>query len=218
MPSDRSADAPVDLRSDTVTKPTPEMRRAIAAAEVGDAVLGDDPTVLELERYAAKLLGKEAALYFPSGIMANQTALLVLGQPGTEAVIDAGGHILNYEEGGAAAWGGLTLRAVQTPDGLLRPEHVAAAIHHSPYLPVTSVVCLENTHNFAGGRVLRLAQLGAVAEAARERGAKVHLDGARLPNAAAASGVPMADYAAPWASAFARRWSSSSRSKWFRSA
>lgn len=192
-----SPETVVDLRSDTVTRPTPEMRRAIAEAEVGDAVLGDDPTAAELERYAAELLGKERALFFPSGIMANQAALLVLCEPGTEVVIDAGGHILNYEEGAAPAWAGVQLRAVVTADGLLRPEQVAEAIRPStPYLPRTSAVCLENTHNGAGGRVMRLSQLQAVAEVTRERGVRVHLDGARLPNAAVASGVPMADYAA----------------------
>ena len=196
MPS-AAPESIIDLRSDTVTRPTPEMRRAIAEAEVGDAVLGDDPTVAELERYGAELLGKERALFFPSGIMANTTALLVLGRPGTEAVIDAGGHILNYEEGAAAAWGGVQLHAVQTQDGLLRPEHLAEAIRPpSPYLPQTSVVCLENTHNGAGGRILRLSHLQALAEFARERGVKVHLDGARLPNASAATGLPMAAYAA----------------------
>lgn len=194
---DRSATV-VDLRSDTVTRPTPAMRRAIAEAEVGDAVLGDDPTVAALERYAAELLGKEAALFFPSGIMANTAAVLVLGRPGTEAVIEAGGHILNYEEGAAAAWGGIQLRAVPTGDGLLRPEHVAEYVRPgTPYLPLTSLVCLENTHNGAGGRVMPLAQLTAVAQAARERGVAVHLDGARLANASAATGVPMAEFAAP---------------------
>lgn len=174
------------------------MRRAIAEAAVGDAVLGDDPTVAELERFAAELLGKEAALFFPSGIMANTAALLVLGRPGTEAVIEAGGHILNYEDGAAAAWGGIQLRAVQTADGLLRPEEVAEAIRPpSPYLPQTSLVCLENTHNGAGGRVMPLAQLQAVVAVAREREVAVHLDGARLANAFVASGVPMAEYAAP---------------------
>lgn len=187
----------VDLRSDTVTKPTPAMRRAIAEAEVGDAVLGDDPTAAELERYGAELLGKEAALFFPSGIMANQTALLVLAAPGTEAVIDDGGHILNWEEAAASAWGGIQLRAVRTPDGLLTPEVVAEAIRPpSLYVPQTAVVCLENTHNAAGGRVMPLEQVRAVAAVARERGVAVHLDGARLANASAATGVPMADFAA----------------------
>ena len=189
--------AVVDLRSDTVTRPSPEMRRAIAEAEVGDAVLGDDPTAAELERYGAELLGKEAALFFPSGIMANQTALIAVAAPGTEAVIDAGGHILNWEEAAASAWGGIQLRSVVTPDGLLTPDAVAEAIRPpSPYVPRTSVVCLENTHNSAGGKVLPLEQMRAVAEVARERGVAVHLDGARLPNASVASGVPMADFAA----------------------
>jgi threonine aldolase len=188
----------VDLRSDTVTRPTSEMRRAIAEAVVGDAVLGDDPTVAELERYAAELLGKEAALFFPSGIMANTAALLVTARPGTEAVIEAGGHILNYEEGAAAAWGGIQLRAVPTADGLLRPEHLAEYIRPpSQYLSQTSLVCLENTHNGAGGRVMPWSQLQAVAQAARERGVAVHLDGARLANASVATGVSVADFAAP---------------------
>jgi threonine aldolase len=173
------------------------MRAAIASAEVGDAVLGDDPTAAELERYAAELLGKERALFFPSGIMANSTALLVLGAPGTEAVIDAGGHIANWEESAAAAWGGMLMRTVPTPDGILTPALAEAAIRPvSPYLTRTSVLCLENTHNAAGGKVASLEQLRAVSEVARERGVKVHLDGARLANAAVASGTSMAEFAA----------------------
>ncbi len=188
----------VDLRSDTVTRPSPEMRRVIAEAEVGDAVLGDDPTVAELERLGAELLGKERALFFPSGIMANQTAIIAQAEPGTEAVIDAGGHILNWEEGAAAAWAGVQLRAVVTADGMLSAEQVEEAIRPpSRYLPRTALVCMENTHNEAGGRVLPLAQLRAVADVARERGALVHLDGARLPNAAAALGASLAELAAP---------------------
>jgi len=186
-----------DLRSDTVTRPSPEMRRAIAEAEVGDAVLGDDPTVNALEAYAAELLGKEAALFFPSGVMANTTAMLCLAEPGTEAVIDSTGHMLNWEECATAQLGGVQFRAVFTHDGLLRPDDVAGAVRApSPHQPRTSVVCVENTHNTAGGRILRLVQLQAVEQVARERGARVHLDGARLPNAAVASGLPMSAYAA----------------------
>lgn len=192
-----SASAAVDFRSDTVTRPSAAMRRAMADAEVGDAVLGDDPTAEALEALAADLLGKERALFFPSGIMANQTALLLLGAPGTEAIIDAGGHILNYEEGAAAAWGGLQLHAVPTDRGLLGPEQVAAAIRpRSLHVIRTSLVCLENTHNSAGGRVLPLEQMAAVAEVAREHGIAVHLDGARLPNASVAAGIPMREWAA----------------------
>jgi threonine aldolase len=173
------------------------MRRVIAQAEVGDAVLGDDPTVDELERFAAELLGKERALFFPSGIMANQAALLVLAPPGTEAVIEAGGHILNYEESAAAALGGIQLRAVATPYGLLTPGLVAEAIRvPSLYLPQTSLVCVENTHNSAGGRVMPLPQLAAIAGVAREHGVRLHLDGARLPNASVAAGVAMREFAA----------------------
>ena len=173
------------------------MRRAIAEAAVGDAVLGDDPTVARLEDRAAELLGKERALFFPSGIMANQTALLVLAEPGTEAVIDARGHIVDWEDSAAAAWGGLQLRMVPTGNGLLTADAVAEAIRpRSPYLPRTSLVCLENTHNAAGGRVLPREQMRQVAEVARERGVRVHLDGARLPNASVATGVTPAELAA----------------------
>ncbi|HKP76066.1 MAG TPA: GntG family PLP-dependent aldolase [Longimicrobiaceae bacterium] len=191
-----TAGVPVDLRSDTVTRPSAQMRRVIAEAEVGDAVLGDDPTVNALEAYAAELLGKERALFFPSGVQANTTALLCLAEPGTEAVIDSTGHMLNWEEGAVAQFGGVQFRAVFTPDGLLRPEDVAGAIQASPHLPRTTAVCLENTHNTAGGRILRLVRLQAIEQVARERGVRIHLDGARLPNAAAASGLPMSAYAA----------------------
>ena len=187
----------VDLRSDTVTRPTEGMRRAMMAAEVGDMVLGDDPTVERLESRMADLLGQERALFFPSGVMANQAALLVLAPPGTEAVIDADGHILNYEEAAAAALGGIQLRAVPTRDGLLCADRVREAIRpRSPYVVQTSVVCLENTHNSAGGRVLSVEQMRAVVGVARERGVAVHLDGARLPNAAVAAGVEMRAWAA----------------------
>ncbi len=169
----------------------------IADAEVGDAVLGDDPTVAELERFAAELLGKERSLFFPSGIMANQVAIMLQAAPGTDVVIDSLGHILNYEEAAAAAIGGVQLRPVVTENGLLTAADVAAAIRPaSPYLPRTTLVCLENTHNSAGGRVLAPGQMRQVVEVARERGVFVHLDGARLPNAAAAASVPMKEWAA----------------------
>lgn len=159
-------------------------------------VLGDDPTVERLERRMAELLGHERALLFPSGVMANQAALLVLAPPGTEAVIDAGGHILNYEEAAAAALGGIQLRAVSTADGLLDAARVRDAIRpRSPYVVQTSVVCLENTHNSAGGRVLAVEAMREVVEVARERGVAVHLDGARLPNAAVAAGEEMCRWA-----------------------
>jgi threonine aldolase len=186
----------VDLRSDTVTRPTPAMRRAIAEAEVGDAVLGDDPTVAALESYAAELLGKESALFFPSGIMANQTAIMVLAAPGTEAIVDAQGHVFNYEEAAAAAWGGVQFRTVATADGLLTATEVRAAIRpRSPYAVRSSLLCLENTHNSAGGCILPLEQMREAVATAREHGLAVHLDGARLPNASVATGTPMRAWA-----------------------
>jgi threonine aldolase len=187
----------VDLRSDTVTRPTPAMRRAIADAEVGDDALGDDPTVARLEAVTAELLGKEAALFFPSGIMANETALAVLAPAGTEAITDATSHFVDWELGAAAALSGVQLRAVTTPDGLLTPALVEAAIRPPLRLQIrTSVVCLENTHNAAGGRVHSLDDMRAVRALADRHDIPVHLDGARLWNATAATGVPEADFAA----------------------
>ncbi len=186
----------VDLRSDTVTRPTPGMREAIAHAEVGDDVLGDDPTVRRLEERVAALLGKEAALFFPSGIMANQTAIAVLTTPGTEVVVEATAHVLDWEDGAPAHWAGVQLRQVPTPDGLLSPERVEAAIRpESRFAIRTSLVCLENTHNAAGGTVLPLATLRAIREVAARRGVPIHLDGARLWNASVASGVPESAFA-----------------------
>lgn len=187
----------VDLRSDTVTRPTPAMREAIARAEVGDDVLGDDPTVRRLEERIAEILGKEAALFFPSGIMANQTAVQLLTTPGTEVVIEATGHILDWEEGAAAAWSGVQLRPVPTPDGLLTADAVAGAIKPPGGHTVrTSLVCLENTHNAAGGKVLPLETMREIRALTRSHGIPVHLDGARLWNASAATGIPEADFAA----------------------
>ena len=193
------AAAPIDLRSDTVTRPTPGMREAIAGADVGDDQLGDDPTVARLEERVAELLGKERALFFPSGIMANETAMVVLGRPGTEAVVEASCHLLDWEEAAAAAWAGMQLHPVPTDDGVLTPDAVREALRSpdSRYQPETSLICVENTHNAAGGKVFPLETLQGVRAVADQRGLPIHMDGARLWHAAVAAGVPLAEYAAP---------------------
>jgi len=193
-----ATDGVIDLRSDTVTRPTPGMREAIASAEVGDDQLGDDPTVRRLEERVAELLGKERSLFFPSGIMANETAIVVQGRPGTEAVVEATCHLIDWEEAAAAAWAGMQLRPVPTPDGILTAAAVRAAIRPSsnPYQPETSLICVENTHNAAGGKVVPLDALRAVRDVASEHGLPVHMDGARLWHAAAATGETLSDYAA----------------------
>lgn len=187
----------VDLRSDTVTRPTPAMRLAIADAEVGDDVLGDDPSTQRLEARVAELLGKERALFFPSGTMANQAALSALGRPGTGVVLDHRSHIVHREEGGAAVLSGLQLRPVEAPGGVLTADVVAAALNPpSRYLIPDSVVSVENTHMDWGGKVVPRDTLRALGELVGERRLALHMDGARLWNAAAATGDPVADYAA----------------------
>jgi threonine aldolase len=188
----------VDLRSDTVTRPTPAMRAAIAAAEVGDDQLGDDPTVRALEERVASLLGKEAALLFPTGIMANQTAIALHSRPGTEAVCEADAHVIQWEEAGAAAWSGVQLRPARTPDGILTASHVRAAIRPADnrYQPRTSLICVENTHNTAGGKVTPVGTLQDIRALADDHELPVHMDGARLWNAAIAADLDVADFAA----------------------
>ncbi|MBI4410187.1 MAG: aminotransferase class I/II-fold pyridoxal phosphate-dependent enzyme [Gemmatimonadetes bacterium] len=187
----------IDLRSDTVTRPTPEMRAVMARAEVGDDARGEDPTVRALEHRVAQLLGKEAALFFPSGIMANEAALLLLAPPATEVVVEDTSHIIDWEDGAPAHWASVQLRAVPAPGGMLTAELIAAAIRPpSRYQIRTSLICVENTHNAAGGRVLPVENLRGIGELARARGLPVHLDGARLWNAAAATALPEADLAA----------------------
>ncbi len=191
------AEGVVDLRSDTVTRPSAAMRAAMMDAEVGDDVLDHDPTTLALEERVATLLGKERALFFPSGVQANQTGLAVHGRWGGEVVCEAGAHIFNYEEGAGAALAGLQLHPVPTPDGLLTPGAVAGAIRPpSPYVPRTALIALENTHNSAGGKILPLAQAMAIRQVALEAGIPVHLDGARLWHAAVATGVAPRELAA----------------------
>jgi threonine aldolase len=194
-----TAPAPViDLRSDTVTRPTAAMRRAMAEAEVGDDVLDGDPTVRRLEAQVAALLGKEAGLFFPSGTMANQAAVWVHTTPGTEVLLDAGAHIINWEMAGAAALAGVQVRPVPAGDG----RAVASAYDYectlrprSPHAPLATLVCVENTHNGAGGKITPLDELAAIRAVADAARLPVHMDGARLWNAHVATGTPLADFA-----------------------
>jgi threonine aldolase len=184
----------IDLRSDTATKPTAAMRAAMAAAEVGDEQLREDPTVNELQRRAAELLGQEAALFLPTATMANQIALRVLTRPGGELLAEERTHILVYEAGGPAVHSGLVMRGLPGEAGRLTPAQLREAAAAADFLQPSSVVVLENTHRSAGGRVWPLEALTETTAAARELGLAVHLDGARLLNASVASGVPAAEY------------------------
>jgi threonine aldolase len=184
---------PIDLRSDTVTKPSAAMRRAMAEAEVGDDVLDGDPTTRRLEARIAGLLGTEDALFFPSGTQANQTGIALLTRPGTELLVEANAHLVHYEMAGLAALWGVQIRPIATPDGLLTPDLVRGALRPaSPHVPRCSALAVENTHNAAGGRTLGPDALDGVVQAARVAGLPVHVDGARLWNAAVAAGVPPA--------------------------
>ncbi len=189
---------PIDLRSDTVTKPSAAMRRAMAEAEVGDDVLDGDPTTRRLEDRVAELLGKHDALFFPTGTQANQAALWLVTRPGTELVVEADAHIVNYEMAGVAALAGVQIRPVATSDGLLTVELVRAAMRPaSPHLPRVSAITIENTHAAGGGRVMRPEVADGIGRLAAEHDLPLHLDGARLWNAAAALDVPLARLAAP---------------------
>jgi len=187
----------IDLRSDTVTLPSPEMRQAIAEAELGDDVFGDDPTVNRLEAMAAEVMGKDAALLTTSGTQSNLAAMLAHCQRGDEVIVGDEAHILHYEAGGAFALGGLGLRPVRNDDqGRLDLEDVRNAIRgRDVHFPPTGLICVENTHNRCGGSVLSEDDLAAVRHLADEYGLPVHLDGARLFNAAVALGVPVSSLA-----------------------
>lgn len=188
----------IDLRSDTVTKPTATMRAVMAGADVGDDVYGEDPTVNQLQTLAAERLGKEAAIFVPSGTMANQCAIRALTHHGDIVLAGEGAHVLKYESGAAAALAGVQIKTIAA-GGLFDAEDVRNAInppdHH--YAPVTAVA-LENTHNTAGGRIFPFEQLQRVAMVARERGLRLHLDGARLFNAVVASGIAADKWAEPF--------------------
>jgi threonine aldolase len=187
----------IDLRSDTVTRPTPAMLDAMRGAALGDDVLGDDPTVIELQARVAAMFGKPAACFMPSGTMANQTAIRAQTEPGDEIICHEGSHIFHYEGGGPAVLSGCQCRVINSPNGLFDPADVDAMIR-----PVDSHFCrsrllvLENTHNRGGGTVWPLERLKAVTQAGRRHGLRCHLDGARLWNAAVASGVPFVEFGA----------------------
>ena len=187
----------IDLRSDTVTRPTPEMRRAMATAELGDDVYGEDPTVNRLQELAAEMLGKEEALLVSSGTQGNQVSILTHCSPGSEVIMEEEAHIFNYEAGAAAALAGVQLRTLKGERGIPTPAQFSDAIREeNVHFPPAALFCLENTHNRAGGAIIPLEKMEAVFQLARSRSIPVHLDGARLFNAAVATGVPAHRYAA----------------------
>lgn len=189
----------IDLRSDTVTQPTPEMRQAIAQAPVGDDVLGDDPTVNELEATVAALLGKEAAVYMPSGTMTNQVALRTHTEPGDEIILESQAHIYFYEAGGPAALSGLMCKLIEGQQGIFTAADLQKALRPwNLHYPRTRLVCLENTHNRGGGSIFPLQDIQEIAQVCRENDLRLHLDGARFWNACVATGIAEADYAAPF--------------------
>jgi threonine aldolase len=184
-------DAPIDLRSDTVTRPTPAMRAAMQSAEVGDDVFREDPSVNRLEAKVAELLGKETAVFVPSGTMSNQIGIKAHTQPGDELICEAGCHIYNFEAGGPAVLSGVTCRTVEDDHGVLDVTQLDGKIRPDNEHNVrTRLVCLENTHNRGGGRIYPLEKIQAIRAWTRQHGLMLHLDGARLWNAVVATGVP----------------------------
>jgi len=195
----KDTSSPIDLRSDTITKPTSPMRAAMAAADVGDDVFGEDPTVQELEAETAALLGKEAALFTVSGTMANQLAIRSHTEPGDEILVEAYAHIYYYEGGGPAALSGVMCRCLQGERGVFSGADVESVLRPAdPHFPRSRLVCIENTHNRGGGKIWPLERIEEVARAARRHGLQMHLDGARLWNAAAATGISEKQWAAPF--------------------
>ncbi|NNE10160.1 MAG: low-specificity L-threonine aldolase [Gemmatimonadetes bacterium] len=188
----------MDFRSDTLTKPTAAMREAMARAEVGDDVFDEDPTVHALQDEVASLFGKEAALFVASGTMANVAAVLAQTSPGTEVICEEGCHIFQYEAGSAAAFSGVQLRTIDAPRGHMRWDEIEARIRPDDiHDPPTVLVCLENTHNRAGGTIYPADVWAEIARGAHARDLRVHVDGARIWNAAVASGVSLREIAGP---------------------
>lgn len=191
------SDGTADFRSDTVTHPTDEMRAAMTAAVVGDDVYSEDPTVNRLEETVAGLLGKDAAMFTPSGTMANQVAIGVHTQPGDEVICVDRAHVRNYEHGGASANFGVAFRIIPSPSGEMSVDQIREAITGASYgYPRVSLLSWENTHNVSGGTIVPLAVLSDGSDEAHQKGLRVHLDGARIWNAAAASGIDAEQYAA----------------------
>lgn len=189
----------IDLRSDTVTRPTPEMRRVIANAEVGDDVLGDDPTVIRLQEKFAALLGKQAACFVPTGTMANQTSIRAQTEPGDEIIAHADSHIIHYETGAPAALSGCMIRPLSGERGMFDTHDVeAAARPPSIHFPNSKLLVIENTHNRGGGSIWPKERIDRVTRVARTLNLRLHLDGARLWNASAATGISPAEYAKPF--------------------
>jgi threonine aldolase len=189
----------IDLRSDTVTKPTPAMRKAMAEAEVGDDVFGEDPTVNALQEKVARILGKESAIFVPSGTMANQLAIKSHTQPGDEVIIEATSHPYNFEGGAAAALSGIQFYCLKGVRGILDVSQIEEAIRpEDHHFPVTRLICLENTHNRGGGSVYPIEKMAAIHRLAKSKDLQLHLDGARLWNASIAKGIDPKEYA-QWA-------------------
>jgi threonine aldolase len=190
---------PIDLRSDTVTRPTPEMREAMFASDVGDDVYGEDPTVNRLQERVAEMLGKECALFVPTGVMSNQLCLKALTQPGDEVIVGASSHIFNYETGAPALLSGIQLHTIPDPRGRMSLDEVDRAVREDAYyLPRTAAIALEQTHNREGGAIIPKELIGEIAGFARSRRIALHLDGARIWNACVASGISPRAYAEPF--------------------
>ncbi|VTS01013.1 threonine aldolase family protein [Tuwongella immobilis] len=186
---------PIDLRSDTVTRPTPEMRAIMAAAEVGDDVFGEDPTSIALQNRVATMFGKPAALWVPSGTMSNQIAIRCHTQPGDELLCETTSHVYLWEAGGPAVLSGVTCRTIDGHAGVLELEQLASKIRpDNEHYVRTKLVCLENTHNRGGGRVYPIEKIAAISHWARHNGLAMHLDGARIWNAIIASGISAAEW------------------------
>jgi threonine aldolase len=189
----------IDLRSDTVTKPTSEMRKAMFEAEVGDDVFGEDPTVNALQEKAAHLLGKEAALFVASGTMANQLSIKAHTQPGDEVIIEAGAHAMNFEGGAGAVLSSVQFFGIPGNRGIIDAAQVESAIRvDDVHFPVSRLVVIENTHNRGGGSVFPLSKIRQIRDLATQRGLRMHMDGARLWNASVAAKIAPAEYAAPF--------------------